>query len=174
MRRFGAGGKAARAVRRASKKGWIAGAGPAMIGRSGQRVASRRMLASNLRHLSAFRVALLATLAVALVYLPGSQLGLVQQLEGELLDLRFHARPPQPTSGAITLVLIDDPSLAELGRWPWSRSLMAELVERLAGRRRAHDRARSAAGRARAQRRADRRAGAPAAGGRCAGTPGLS
>jgi adenylate cyclase len=89
------------------------------------------MPASNLRRLSAFRVALLATLAAALVYLPGSQLGLVHQLEGELLDLRFHARPPQPTSGDIVLVLIDDASLAEVGRWPWSRSLMADLVARL-------------------------------------------
>jgi adenylate cyclase len=88
------------------------------------------MFASNLR-LSPFRVALLATLAVALGYLPGSQLGIVQQLEGELLDLRFHARPPQPTSGEIVLVLIDDHSLAEIGRWPWSRSLMADLVARL-------------------------------------------
>src|ERR671925_503174 len=67
------------------------------------------MFASNLRRLSAFRVALLATLAAALIYLPGSQLGMVQQLEGELLDLRFHARPPQPAADAITLVLIDDP-----------------------------------------------------------------
>jgi adenylate cyclase len=90
------------------------------------------MPASNLRRLSAFRVALLATFAAALAYLPGSQLGLVQQLEGELLDLRFHARPPQPTSGDIVLVLIDDRSLAEIGRWPWSRSLMAELVARVA------------------------------------------
>ena len=88
------------------------------------------MLASNLR-LSPFRVALLATLAAAIVYLPASQLGIVQQLEGELLDLRFHARPPQPTSGEIVLVLIDDASLAEVGRWPWSRSLMADLVARL-------------------------------------------
>ncbi len=88
------------------------------------------MLASNLR-LSPFRVALLATLAAAIVYLPASQLGIVQQLEGELLDLRFQARPPQPTSGEIVLVLIDDASLAEVGRWPWSRSLMADLVARL-------------------------------------------
>jgi adenylate cyclase len=91
------------------------------------------MPASNLRRLSAFRVALLATLAVAVAYLPASQLGIVQQLEGELLDLRFHARPPQPTAGEITLVLIDDASLAEIGRWPWSRSLMADLVARLEG-----------------------------------------
>jgi adenylate cyclase len=90
------------------------------------------MAASKLRRLSALRVALLATLAAALLYLPGSQLGIVQQLEGELLDLRFHARPPQLASGAITLVLIDDASLADKGRWPWSRSLMAELVEHLA------------------------------------------
>src|SRR5918994_747345 len=90
------------------------------------------MLASYLRpRLSPFRVALLATLAVAAVYLPASQLALVQQLEGELVDLRFQARPPQPTSGAIVLVLIDDRSLGEIGRWPWSRSVMAMLVERL-------------------------------------------
>jgi adenylate cyclase len=90
------------------------------------------MLASIVRRLTTFRIALLATLAAALLYLPASQLGIVQQLEGELLDVRFHARPPQPTSGAITLVLIDDQSLAQKGRWPWSRSLMADLVERLA------------------------------------------
>ena len=90
------------------------------------------MLASYLRpRLSPFRVALLATLAVAAVYLPASQLALVQQLEGELVDLRFQARAPQPTSGAIVLVLIDDRSLGEIGRWPWSRSVMAMLVERL-------------------------------------------
>jgi adenylate cyclase len=89
------------------------------------------MPASKLRRLSAFRVALLATLAAALAYLPASQLGPVQQLEGELLDVRFHARPPQPTAGAIVLVQIDDASLAAKGRWPWSRGLMAELVLRL-------------------------------------------
>jgi adenylate cyclase len=86
------------------------------------------MLALDVRRFSPFRVALLATLAVAVSYLPASQLGLVQQIEGELLDLRFHARPPQPTSGEIVLVLIDDRSLAEIGRWPWSRSLMADLA----------------------------------------------
>ena len=42
------------------------------------------MLGSDLRRLSAFRVALLTTLGIALVYLPGLQLTLVQQLEGEL------------------------------------------------------------------------------------------
>jgi adenylate cyclase len=89
------------------------------------------MPASSLRRLSAFRVALLATLATALAYLPASQLGIVQQLEGELLDVRFHARAPQPTSGDIVLVLIDDASLAAKGRWPWSRGLMADLVLRL-------------------------------------------
>ena len=106
MRRFGAGGKPARRCPRVQK-------GLDRRDRPGNdpirmTALQQVMLASNLRHLSAFRVALLATLAVALAYLPGSQLGLVQQLEGELLDLRFHARPPQPTSGAITLVLIDD------------------------------------------------------------------
>ena len=32
----------------------------------------------------------------------------------------------------ITIVAIDDPSLAEIGRWPWRRSVHAALLERLA------------------------------------------
>ena len=31
----------------------------------------------------------------------------------------------------VTIVAIDDPSLAEIGRWPWRRSVHAALVERL-------------------------------------------
>ncbi len=89
------------------------------------------MLVSSLRRLSAFRIALLATLAAGLVYLPASQLGLVQQVEGQLLDLRLRLRPPRAPSDAIVLVVVDDQSLAAYGRWPWSRRLIAELVERL-------------------------------------------
>jgi adenylate cyclase len=89
------------------------------------------MPASNLLRLSTFGIALLATLVVAAAYLPASQLGVVQQIEGELLDLRLRARTARPASDDIVLVLIDDQSLAEKGRWPWSRSLMAMLVERL-------------------------------------------
>jgi adenylate cyclase len=57
----------------------------------------------------------------------------VQSLEGQLLDVRFELRPAGPPSNAIVLVPIDDRSLKEIGRWPWSRGTIAEIVRRLAG-----------------------------------------
>jgi adenylate cyclase len=75
-------------------------------------------------------VALLATLAIGSVYLPASQLEPVRQLESQLLDLRLRLRRPGPPSDAIVLLHIDDRSLAEIGRWPWSRAVIAELIRR--------------------------------------------
>ncbi|WP_460132569.1 CHASE2 domain-containing protein [Pseudomonas sp. S1_E04] len=38
---------------------------------------------------------------------------------------------PVPVDPRILLVTIDDPSLKKLGRWPWPRSLHADLIDRL-------------------------------------------
>ena len=84
-----------------------------------------------LGRLTPFRVALLATLSIVIAYLPTSQLALVRELEGKALDLRIQLRPPLPPSDTIVLVLIDDRSIREIGRWPWSRSVMAEMTRRL-------------------------------------------
>jgi adenylate cyclase len=83
--------------------------------------------------LSPWRVALLATLALCLGYLPASQAPAVQQLEAQLLDLRFRLRPAAPLSDDIVLVLIDEDSIREVGRWPWSREVIADALARLAG-----------------------------------------
>jgi adenylate cyclase len=56
-------------------------------------------------------------------------------LESKTYDLRLHLRnllEKQPVSRAITIVAIDDRSIAEIGRWPWSRAVQARLVERIA------------------------------------------
>ena len=42
----------------------------------------------------------------------------------------LHPRPPQ-SALPITIVDIDDASLAEIGQWPWPRSVFAELFGRL-------------------------------------------
>jgi adenylate cyclase len=44
---------------------------------------------------------------------------------------RLTPRPYAPVP--VRVIDIDDASLAELGQWPWPRSLLARLVERLAG-----------------------------------------
>src|SRR5580765_8497902 len=43
--------------------------------------------------------------------------------------LRRTARPP--TTGRVSIVAVDEKSIAEIGQWPWSRDVVAELVERL-------------------------------------------
>lgn len=46
-------------------------------------------------------------------------------------DLRMYAHPGRKPLGVVAIAAIDDPSIAELGRWPWPRSVMADLVNAL-------------------------------------------
>src|SRR5437867_2297991 len=48
------------------------------------------------------------------------------------LDIRFLLRGPRPAGEEVKLVLIDEPSIRELGRWPWSRDKQAQLVTAIA------------------------------------------
>jgi adenylate cyclase len=82
--------------------------------------------------LSPLRVALLATAALCLGYVPAARTPAVQQVEAQLLDLRFRLRSAAPPSDEIVLVLIDDQSIREIGRWPWSRAVIADALARLA------------------------------------------
>src|SRR4030042_3876941 len=57
-----------------------------------------------------------------------------QSIEVMTLDYRFRisnfiSEPAQ--SGKVVIVAIDEKSLKEFGRWPWSRALMAELVKEI-------------------------------------------
>jgi adenylate cyclase len=82
-------------------------------------------------HLITFRVSLLSTLLVVLRYLLASQSTFLRNLEAKALDFRFHLRGPKQPGSPVVLVVIDDRSIAELGRWPWSRKRFAEIVRRL-------------------------------------------
>lgn len=81
----------------------------------------------NLLRLSGIKIALLLTLFISLVYF--QDLSFLSLLELKTLDLRFVARGKVPTSGEVVLVTIDEKSLDELGRWPWPRARMAELLD---------------------------------------------
>jgi adenylate cyclase len=80
---------------------------------------------------SAFAVSLLGTLCVVVLYWVGAPSTLMRNLEAKALDLRFHLRGEITPGTPVVLVVIDDRSIAELGRWPWSRRRFAELVQRL-------------------------------------------
>jgi CHASE2 domain-containing sensor protein len=79
--------------------------------------------------LTAFRASLLSTLIVVLLYVWASQSTLLRNVEAKALDLRFHLRGMKQPGAPVILVAIDDRSIAELGRWPWSRRRFAEIVQ---------------------------------------------
>jgi len=72
---------------------------------------------------------LLVTLAALSLYVAYPRF--LEEIEDRTLDLRFWIRGSQDPGPEIVLVLIDEKGLAEFGRWPWSRSLQARLVERI-------------------------------------------
>lgn len=69
---------------------------------------------------------------VSFLVLSVSWLNLADGLEDRLDDM--HARLRAGVKGADNIVLIgiDDDSIKAIGRWPWPRSYMAEMVNRLA------------------------------------------
>ena len=55
-------------------------------------------------------------------------------IESKTYDMRLHLRnamQKQPLHPDIVIVAIDENSLAKVGRWPWSRHVMAGLVEKI-------------------------------------------
>ncbi len=56
----------------------------------------------------------------------------LQHLDNKLKDSRFLLRGPTKPVSKVVVVAIDNKSINELGRWPWSRSRVAELVKNLA------------------------------------------
>lgn len=56
---------------------------------------------------------------------------LFEAIELNWLDLRFRARGALPPGKAVVIAAIDEKSLDKEGRWPWSRSRIAALIDAL-------------------------------------------
>lgn len=54
------------------------------------------------------------------------------RFDAAALDVQFRMRGERDPGQEIALVLVDEKSLAEVGRWPWSRDVQARLLDRLA------------------------------------------
>lgn len=50
-------------------------------------------------------------------------------MELKTLDLRMVSRGQLATSGQVVIAAIDEKSLKEIGRWPWSRTVIAQLLD---------------------------------------------
>src|SRR5262245_39152277 len=59
------------------------------------------------------------------------RLPFVAQLDHIIYDARLSLTMPRSVDPSIVILDIDEKSLGEVGHWPWSRSLMAELIAKL-------------------------------------------
>jgi adenylate cyclase len=59
------------------------------------------------------------------------KLRLVSQLDNIIYDTRLRMTMPPGVDERLVILDIDEKSLGELGRWPWNRRLMAELIDKL-------------------------------------------
>jgi signal transduction histidine kinase len=75
-------------------------------------------------------LALSAALFVLIAAL--SAIRLIHDSEQRVTDTFFRVTPAPAERSKVVLVLIDDPSLQQYGRWPWSRVLLAQLTRNLA------------------------------------------
>jgi signal transduction histidine kinase len=78
---------------------------------------------------SRFGLSLLLLVLVAVL----SVVPVVRDSELRVVDTFFRLAPPPAQRSSVVLVLIDDDSLQQYGRWPWSREILARLVSKIAG-----------------------------------------
>lgn len=71
------------------------------------------------------------TILLLLVYPVARDSGAFRAIEGRTLDWRFQARGAHVPAPEIVIVAIDEQTLAQTGRWPFSREWLARTVERL-------------------------------------------
>ena len=80
----------------------------------------------------------LIPLVFAMLHAVGAlRIDVLQRLDDILYDARLRATMSKTLDERIVIVDIDEKSLADVGRWPWGRNRLAELVEELLDRQHA-------------------------------------
>lgn len=59
------------------------------------------------------------------------QFGFINRLDAIIYDTKVRLTMPQGVDDRIAILDIDEKSLGELGRWPWGRDRMSQLVKKL-------------------------------------------
>jgi adenylate cyclase len=65
------------------------------------------------------------------IFIKISDISIVEQLQLKVFDTFQIKHPRQYTEQPIKIIDIDDDSLEKLGQWPWPRSILAQIIERL-------------------------------------------
>ncbi len=82
---------------------------------------------------TALSVLLAAVSISSVLFLYYTQNAFLEAFEAKTYDLRFKdLRGPIQPNPDIAIIAIDDKSIAELGRYPWSRDRYAQLIDKLA------------------------------------------
>ncbi len=68
---------------------------------------------------------------VAYYFMPESGNRFISSLDSEVFSAMFRFRGKEKTTGKVVIVDIDEASLKELGQWPWSRNILAVLVDQI-------------------------------------------
>src|SRR3954462_803642 len=68
---------------------------------------------------------------VAVLFLFGGSSPLLQRLSALVFDLYQTVKPRAEAGAPIVVVDIDEASIKALGQWPWPRSDIARLIDRL-------------------------------------------
>jgi adenylate cyclase len=83
------------------------------------------------KHWRRIAVTLIPVLLALLHAIGVARIGVLQRLDDIIYDARLQATMPRTLDDRVVIVDIDEKSLAELGRWPWGRNKLAELVNTL-------------------------------------------
>ena len=76
-------------------------------------------------------IGLAITVLMILPVILGVRPELIARFEGDLYDVRLKSHLKDDIDPSVVIVDVDEASLAALGRWPWSRDVLAQMVHRL-------------------------------------------
>ena len=76
-------------------------------------------------------IVVMAVVAFALAIVKPAE---IVQFELKSLDFRFIARGELTPDPRVAIIAVDDDALSEIGRWPWSRDKIAEVVDKVLGK----------------------------------------
>ena len=79
--------------------------------------------------LNSFTVAVALTLVSLYIY--SLNLPFFHLLELKSYDFKIRSRGERPLTGQVVIVAVDEKSLKEKGRWPWPRTFMADLADKV-------------------------------------------
>ncbi len=78
-----------------------------------------------------FKISVLVVFVFISLYI--ANVHLFRFIEYKAFDIRMMSRGVINPGGEVVIVAIDEKSLKEIGRWPWSRTILGELVTTLKG-----------------------------------------